>query len=72
MPDTKESLLKQVDSLRDMARRARSLSTMLSAATDRSRLSTIAEEIDEAASRIEKEAAVAKTMVQKLPEPKGP
>jgi hypothetical protein len=62
---SKESLLKQVDSLRDIARRARRLAPTLERESDRQRLARHAEELDENASRIEAQAAEAKTMVVK-------
>jgi hypothetical protein len=63
MTETKESLLKQVDSLRDLARRARRVSGNLSLESDQRRLTRYAEELDENATRLEKEAVDARTMV---------
>jgi hypothetical protein len=63
MTHTKEDLLKQVDSLRDLSRRARRLSQNLGQEVDQQRLLTWAVELDANAARIEAEAASAKTMV---------
>jgi hypothetical protein len=60
--DSKETLLKQVDGLLDLARRSRRLSPLLSHQSDRERLERHAKELEESASRIEGEAASAKTM----------
>jgi hypothetical protein len=62
MIESKETLLKQVDGLRDLARRSRRLSPLLSQESDRERLDRHVEELEESASRIEGEAASAKTM----------
>jgi hypothetical protein len=62
MTESKEALLKQVDGLLDLARRSRRLSPSLSQESDRQRLDRHAEELEESASRIEGEAASAKTM----------
>ncbi len=62
---SKESLLKQVDGLRDLARRARRLGESLSLESDQRRLQRHADELDESASRLEADAAGAKTMIQK-------
>jgi hypothetical protein len=59
---SKEALLKQVDALLDLARRSRRLSPTLSHESDQERLDRHAEELEESASRIEGEAASAKTM----------
>jgi hypothetical protein len=63
MADSKETLLKQVDGLLDLARRSRRLSLTLGQESDRLRLDRHAEELEESASRIEGEAASAKTMI---------
>lgn len=65
MSASKESLLQQVDALRDLSRRARRLSAAMSQESDRRRLSRYAEELEESASRLEEDAAGAKTMVIK-------
>ena len=62
---SKEGLLKQVDGLRDVARRTRRLAEGLAAEGDRTRLSRHGEEMEEIAARLEKEAADAKTSVMK-------
>jgi hypothetical protein len=62
MIESKETLLKQVDGLLDLARRSRRLSQILSQESDRERLNRHADELEESASRIEGEAASAKTM----------
>ena len=49
---SKETLLKQVDGLLDLARRSRRLSPLLSQASDRERLGRYAAELEESASRI--------------------
>jgi hypothetical protein len=61
-PVTKESLLRQVDGLRDIARRSRRLSESMAADTDRERLLRHARELDERASVLERQAAEAKTV----------
>jgi len=61
MHESKEKMLKQVDGLLDLARRSRRLAPMLSQESDRERLHRHAEELEESASRIEGEAASAKT-----------
>jgi hypothetical protein len=62
MSDSKETLLKQVDGLRDLARRSRRLSPALSLESDRERLYRLAAELEESASRIEGQAVSAKTV----------
>jgi hypothetical protein len=66
-PMTKDGLLRQSDSLRDLARRARHLSTILTVDSDQRRLVRYAEELEENASRLEKEAATAKSMIFRQP-----
>lgn len=63
MTQSKENLLEQVDSLRDIARRARRLSKTVSLESDQRRLTRYVEELEETASRLEAEAVGAKTMV---------
>ena len=65
-PLSKEGLLKQVDGLRDLARRSRRLGETLTQESDQRRLQRHADELDESASRLETDAAGAKTMVQKV------
>jgi len=65
MEQSKDSLLAQVDSLRDLSRRARRLSQTLSQEPDQQRLVRYSNELDESADRLEKEAASAKTMTLK-------
>lgn len=60
---TKETLLSQVDGLRDLARRSRRLAEVLGAESDRRRLQRHAIELDESAASLEKQAAEAKTGV---------
>jgi predicted nucleic acid-binding Zn-ribbon protein len=60
-PVTKDMLLRQVDGLRDLARRARRLSDTVTAEEDRRRLGRYVQELDERASTLEREAADAKT-----------
>ena len=59
---SKETLLRQVDGLRDIARRARRLAETTDE-HERGRLIQCADEFDESAQRIEGEAAMAKTGV---------
>lgn len=61
-----ESLLTQVDSLRDFSRRARRLALTLSLESDQRRLVRYADELEESADRMEKEVVDAKTMTPKL------
>jgi len=63
MTQSKENLLQQVDALRDLARRSRRLVTTLPHESDQRRLGRHAEELDETAGRLEKEAAGARSMV---------
>ena len=65
MNKTKENLLGQADALRDLVRRSRRLSGTLTQESDQRRLTRYAEELEENAKRLEKEAASAKTMVIK-------
>jgi hypothetical protein len=60
-PITKDMLLRQVDGLRDLARRSRKLAESMTAESDRARLGRNAEEFDGRASALEREAAAAKT-----------
>ena len=62
-PLTKEGLLKQVDALRDIARRSRRLSESMELESDRRRLLAHVEGVEECATRIEKQAIEAKTFV---------
>ena len=62
-PMTKESLLNQVDRLRDIARRSRRLSETMEMESDRRRLMAHVQGIEECATRIEKQAIEAKTFV---------
>jgi hypothetical protein len=61
MVQSKEKLLKQVDSLRDLARRARWLSGELDQGSDQEMLLRHAMELEDSAVRLEKEAVAAKT-----------
>jgi hypothetical protein len=58
---TKDMLLRQVDGLRDLSRRARRLTESMTADEDRRRLVRFVAELDERASVLEREAADAKT-----------
>ena len=58
---TKDMLLRQVDGLRDLARRARRLTESMLAEEDRRRLDRYVEELNERAATLEREAADAKT-----------
>jgi hypothetical protein len=60
-PVTKDMLLRQVDGLRDLARRARRLIDTMTADTDKQRLGRYVEELDGRASELERQAADAKT-----------
>ena len=60
-PVTKDMLLRQVDGLRDLARRARRLIDTMIADTDKQRLGRYVEELDGRASELERQAADAKT-----------
>ena len=61
MAQSKERLLKQVDSLRDMARRATRLSDVIDHGSDKEMLLRYAKELEDSAVRLEKEAVEAKT-----------
>jgi hypothetical protein len=60
-PPSKESILKQADGLRDLARRARRLTETVTDEGDRRRLTRYGEELDESAARLERAAVEAKT-----------
>jgi len=60
-PITKDMLLRQVDGLRDLARRARRLSENMLSESDRRLLGRHAEEVDARADILERDAADAKT-----------
>jgi hypothetical protein len=60
-PPTKEAILKQVDEIRDLARRARRLAGIVTDEGDRRRLNRYVDELGESASRLEKSAIEAKT-----------
>jgi hypothetical protein len=60
-PITKDMLLRQVDGLRDISRRARRLAENMTAEEDRRRLGRYVEELDERAAAIERQAVDAKT-----------
>jgi hypothetical protein len=60
-PITKDMLLRQVDGLRDLSRRARRLTETMLSEEDRRRLGRYVEELDERASALERQAADAKT-----------
>jgi hypothetical protein len=60
-PLSKEDLLRQVDTLRDIARRGRRLSETMELESDRRRLMAQMIEIEQCAARVEKNAREAKT-----------
>lgn len=60
-PPSKETILKQADGLRDLARRARRLTGTVTDEGDRRRLTRYSEELDESAARLEKAAVDART-----------
>ena len=60
-PITKDMLLRQVDGLRDLSRRARRLAENVTTEEDRRRLGRYVEELDQRASALERDAADAKT-----------
>jgi hypothetical protein len=60
-PPSKDSILQQVDGLRDLARRARRLAGNVTAESDQRRLARYVEELEESATRLEKAAAEAKS-----------
>jgi hypothetical protein len=59
-PPSKDSILKQADGLRDLARRARRLAEQMTMESDQRRLGRYVEELEESASRLEKSAVEAK------------
>ena len=60
-PPSKDSILQQVDGLRDLARRARRLSQNVAQESDQRRLERYVEELEESARRLEKLAVDAKS-----------
>ena len=62
MAQSKEKLLKQVDSLRDLARRASRLSGEVDQVSDKEMLLRYAQEFEGSAVRLEKEAVEARTL----------
>lgn len=60
-PISKENILRQVDGLRDIARRSRRLSETMTTETDRERLLRVSKELDDRASVLERQAIEAKT-----------
>jgi hypothetical protein len=60
-PITKDMLLRQVDGLRDIARRSRHLAGTMTSEADRNRLLRHSQELDGRASNLEKQAVDAKT-----------
>ena len=61
MVQSEGKLLKQVDSLRDLARRTRRLSGEVDQGSDQEMLLRYAKELEDSAVRLEKEAVEAKT-----------
>jgi hypothetical protein len=59
-PLTKDNLLRQVDGLRDLARRGRHLAATLISESDQRRLERHVGELEDSASRLEQQAADAK------------
>lgn len=62
-PISKERLLQEADGFRDIARRSRRLAETVTLESDRRRLQRHAEELDDSAASLEKQAADAKTGV---------
>lgn len=60
-PPSKDSILQQVDGLRDLSRRARRLSESMTSESDQRRLQRYVEELEESAKRLEKAAVEAKS-----------
>ena len=60
-PPSKETILKQADGMRDLARRARRLTETMTDEGDRRLLTRYGDELDESASRLERAAVEAKT-----------
>ena len=60
-PLTKDMLLRQVDGLRDLARRARRLAENMTSESDQRRLTRYVQELEESASSLEQQAADAKS-----------
>jgi len=60
-PPSKESILKQADEMRGLARRARRLTDTVTDEGDRRRLNRYVEELEESASRLERAAVQART-----------
>lgn len=58
---SKEMILQQADGLRDLARRARRLASTLTNEADQRRLGRYVEELEDNATRLEKNAAEAKS-----------
>ncbi len=63
MTQSKGELLRQVDGLRDLARRSRRLAPTLTRESDQRRLLQYGVELDENAGRLEKEAVSARAMI---------
>ena len=72
MAQSKEKLLKQVDSLRDLARRASRLSGEVDQVSDKEMLLRYAKELEDSAVRLEKEAVEAKTSPSRAVERNAP
>ena len=72
MAKSKEKLLKQVDSLRDLARRASRLSGEVDQVSDKEMLLRYAKELEDRAVRLEKEAVEAKTSPSRAVEGNAP
>lgn len=62
-PISKERLLQEADGFRDIARRSRRLAETVTLESDRRRLQRHAEELDDSAASLEKQAVEAKTGV---------
>ena len=60
-PPSKDSILKQADGLRDLARRARRLADTMTNEADQRRLAHCVEELEESATRLERAAVEAKS-----------
>lgn len=60
-PPSKDSILKEADGMRDLARRARRLAGTVTTESDQRRLARYVEELEESATRLEKAAVDAKS-----------
>jgi hypothetical protein len=70
-PISKDTLLKQADAFRDLARRSLRLAESVTQESDRKRLQRHAQELEDSASGLEKQAIDAKTGVFASPLPRS-